>query len=76
MTNNTQSNIQDLTFEQAYAELSDLIDAMESGELPLEQSVATFERGKQLAAHCETLLENAELRVQQLNADGSLSDLG
>lgn len=76
MTNNTQSNIQDLTFEQAYAELSDLIDAMESGELPLEQSVATFERGKQLAAHCEALLENAELRVQQLNADGRFSDLG
>ena len=68
--------ISDLSFETAYAELDGIIARLESGELPLEDAVALYERGRQLAAHCQTLLDGAELRVSQLNDDGTLTPLG
>ena len=55
-----------LTFETAYAELEDIIAQLDSGDLPLEQSVALFERGHRLASVCQSLLDRAELRVSQL----------
>jgi exodeoxyribonuclease VII small subunit len=70
------NDIQSMTFEQAYAELTQIIEQMESGEMALEQSVTLYERGQKLAAHCDKLLEEAELRIQTLNDDGGLSDLG
>lgn len=70
------SHISDLSFETAYAELDDIISRLESGELPLEDAVALYERGRQLAAHCQALLDSAELRVSQLNDDGTLTPLG
>lgn len=69
------SHISDLSFETAYAELDDIISRLESGELPLEDAVALYERGRQLAAHCQALLDSAELRVSQLNDDGTLTPL-
>ncbi len=69
------SHISDLSFETAYAELDDIIARLESGELPLEDAVALYERGRQLAAHCQALLDSAELRVSQLNDDGTLTPL-
>lgn len=69
------SLISDLSFETAYAELDGIITRLESGELPLEDAVALYERGRQLAAHCQTLLDSAELRVSQLNDDGTLTPL-
>jgi exodeoxyribonuclease VII small subunit len=60
---------QHLSFEAAYAELEEIITRLDSGDLPLEDSVALFERGRKLAAHCQSLLDNAELRVSQLLDD-------
>jgi exodeoxyribonuclease VII small subunit len=60
---------QSLSFEAAYAELEEIIARLDSGDLPLEDSVALFERGRKLAAHCQSLLDNAELRVSQLLDD-------
>ncbi|MEO0562181.1 MAG: exodeoxyribonuclease VII small subunit [Chloroflexota bacterium] len=69
-------DISDMNFEDAYAELTSIIDQLESGDLKLEESVTLYERGQQLSAHCEQLLDAADLRVRQLNEDGTLSDLG
>jgi len=69
------STISDLSFEAAYAELDDIIARLERGDLPLEESVALYARGRQLAAHCQALLDSAELRVSQLNDDGTLDPL-
>lgn len=66
----------DLTFEAAYDELETIIARLESGELALAESVALFERGQQLAAHCQQLLDRAELRVNQLTMDGDETNLG
>ncbi len=65
----------DLTFEAAYAELEALIARLDSGELPLEDSVALFERGRKLADYCQSLLDNAELRVSQLLDGGEIAPL-
>lgn len=58
--------ITEMTFEQAYSELAQIVEQMEGGELPLEQSVTLYERGHALAQHCEKLLDNADLRVREL----------
>ncbi|NUM44701.1 MAG: exodeoxyribonuclease VII small subunit [Anaerolineales bacterium] len=55
-----------LSYEQAFAELQAIVTALESNDHPLEQAIALFERGQKLAQHCASLLDHAELRVQQL----------
>lgn len=68
------STISDLSFEAAYAELDAIIAQLERGDLSLEEAVALYARGRQLAAHCQALLDNAELRISQLNDDGSIAE--
>jgi len=62
--------IEKLTFEQAFAELEETVRKLETGGLALEESLALFERGQALAAHCGTQLDQAELKVQQLAPEG------
>lgn len=65
---NTGKNMNELSFEQALAELTALVEKLESGELPLEESVAAFEQGVELSRRCEALLDQAEQRLQVLNS--------
>ena len=58
--------IDEMTFEQAFAELEESVRALERGDLPLEESLALFERGQQLAAYCGKLLDSAELKIEQI----------
>jgi exodeoxyribonuclease VII small subunit len=69
------SDINALSFEAAYAELETIIVKLESGELPLEESVELFDRGRKLSDYCQTLLDKAELRVNQLTGDGRIEPL-
>lgn len=69
------TDINDMSFEQAYAELTDIIDQLEAGELSLADSVLLYERGQSLSARCEQLLASAALHIRQLNADGTEGDL-
>ena len=62
-------------FESAMRELDEVVKAMESGELTLEQSLSRFERGVALVKQCQTTLKTAELRIEQLSADGELTPL-
>ena len=55
-----------LTFEQALAELEQIVARLESGQAPLEDSIRLYERGAALKAHCETRLEAARLRVEKI----------
>lgn len=61
----------DLSFDDALAELQRTIAELESGNLPLERTLALHERGAGLLERCETLLRDAELRMRQLVAKGS-----
>lgn len=61
-----QKNIDDMSFEEALEQLTRLVEKLESGQLPLEESVAAFEQGVQLTRRCEALLDEAEQRLQIL----------
>lgn len=60
------AEIQAMTFEQALAELEQIVARLESGQAPLEDSIRLYERGASLKAHCETRLEAARLRVEKI----------
>lgn len=63
---NTALNTGELSFEQAIDQLGQLVEKLESGELPLEESVAAFEQAVTLSRRCESLLDQAEQRLQVL----------
>jgi exodeoxyribonuclease VII small subunit len=59
-------------FEAAIAELEAVVKRLEEGDLPLEQSLALYERGVQLSRFCHARLEDAERRIEVLNERGKL----
>lgn len=63
--------INKLSFEEAYKQLTDLVQKMESGELPLADSVAAYEHGVKLKAYCEQLLKEAELKIETLKVSNA-----
>jgi exodeoxyribonuclease VII small subunit len=56
------------TYEQLFSRLLAVVERLESGELPLDEALALYEQGSQLTQACQQLLEQAELRVQMLQA--------
>ena len=68
----------ELSFEQALAELEKIVKKMESGELSLEQALATHKRGLELARFCQQRLETAQQQVKVLEGEvlKPLGDLG
>ena len=71
------SAVAGLAFDKALAELQTVVQRLETGGLPLEESIALYERGVALHEHCARLLTDAELRVQRLveQAGGALRTL-
>ena len=67
--------IASLSFEDALAELEQIVKALEGGQQKLEEAIAAYERGAALKRHCETRLAEAEQRVQVIveGEDGVLS---
>lgn len=61
------------SFEAAMAELDDLVEKMENGQLPLEDSINAYQRGTALLKYCDAALKDAEQRVKVLE-DGELVD--
>jgi exodeoxyribonuclease VII small subunit len=59
-------------FEGAIAELESIVKKLEEGDLPLEQSLALYERGVQLSRFCHARLEEAERRIEILTDRGEL----
>ena len=71
---NDKSKEKNLEFEKYLAKLENIIVALEDGELPLNESIKTFEEGVKLTKHCQELLTKAELKIQKLleKDDGTL----
>lgn len=71
----TPAPVADMSFEAAMGELEAIVDKLEKGNVPLEESIAFYERGEALKSHCDNLLKSAELRVEKvrLRADGTPS---
>jgi exodeoxyribonuclease VII small subunit len=69
-----EKKVDALSYEEAYEELEGIVAALEAGEHKLDEALALYERGQALAARCGLLLDEAELKVQQLSANGELTD--
>jgi exodeoxyribonuclease VII small subunit len=65
-------DIKAMSFEQALDALERIVDDLERGEVPLDQSIKIYERGEALKAHCDRLLKAAEDKVEKirLSRDG------
>lgn len=65
----TEKPVEELSYEEALAELEEIVSALEGEQSQLDESIRLFERGQALAAHCGRLLEVAELKVKQVAGD-------
>ena len=61
------NDIEKLSYEEAWRQLEDIISELESGRPSLEKSVDLYEQGQRLSAHCQALLEAAELKIQRVD---------
>ncbi len=62
--------MESLSYEEAFEQLEAAITALQDGKLPLERALQYYEEGMKLAQQCDTLLQKAELSVQQLSVSG------
>ena len=76
MANSNNTEIKTLSFERAIEELESIVRRLEDGKVPLEESVAIYERGEALKRRCEDLLRQAEARVQKITLDASGNPTG
>jgi exodeoxyribonuclease VII small subunit len=71
MADKPNSDIVKLPFERAIEELESIVKRLEDGKVPLEESVAIYERGEALKKRCEELLRQAEARVEKITLDAA-----
>ena len=76
MAENTQPDVRKLSFERALEELESIVKRLEDGKVPLEESVAIYERGESLKRRCEELLRQAEARVEKITLDSTGKPVG
>jgi exodeoxyribonuclease VII small subunit len=70
MADNT-ADVKKMPFERAIEELETIVKRLEEGKVPLEESVAIYERGEALKTRCEELLRQAEARVEKITLGGN-----
>lgn len=66
MADSSTDDIKALSFEAALKELETIVGKLESGQAPLAESIAIYERGEALKARCEALLKEAEMRIEKI----------
>ena len=71
MAESNSTDVKKMPFERAIDELESIVKDLEGGKVPLEQSVALYERGEALKKRCEELLRQAEARVEKITLDAS-----
>ena len=68
MAESTLADVSTLSFEVALKQLEEIVTKLERGDVPLEESIAIYERGEALKKRCEALLAQAEERVEKIRA--------
>jgi exodeoxyribonuclease VII small subunit len=71
MAKESKNDLAELPFEKALAELETIVQRLEKGDVALEESIQIYERGEALKRRCETLLREAEARVEKITRDAS-----
>ncbi len=64
------ADIQKMTFEQALAELENIVTQLEAGDVALEQSIEMYQRGSQLRAFCDEKLNAAQAKIEKITGGG------
>lgn len=68
--NKIPADIQKMSFEEALAELKELVSKLESGEGKLDEAIKSYERGSHLKAHCEAKLQEAQAKIEKITFSG------
>ena len=63
------ADISEMNFEQALGALEEIVQQLESGSVPLDQSIALYEKGEALRKLCQARLDSAQSRIEQIVAD-------
>ena len=66
---NKKSELEKLSFEQAIETLTGIVDRIESGQVPLAESLEQYEKGMALIKHCRGILLDAEKRIEEIGDD-------
>jgi len=72
--NEKKNDIAKLSFEQAIKELTSIVQRIEQGKIPLENSLQQYERGMALIKHCRTILQKAEKRIENISKEETSED--
>lgn len=72
----TDKAVEDMSFEEAMTAFEGIVQQLDSGEVPLEDSIALYERGAALRARCEAKLKEAEEKVALITRDASGTPTG
>ena len=71
MAESGRSGIEGLSFEEALAQLEEIVERLESGEVPLEKSIDLYERGAVLRERCTQKLKDAKMRIERVVEGGA-----
>jgi len=64
-----KDDVSKLTFEQAINQLKGIVDQIEQGEIPLQDSLEQYEKGMALIKHCREILQKAEQRIERISKE-------
>ena len=68
------NDLSKLTFEQAIKQLGNIVQKIEEGEIPLQDSLEQYEKGMALIKHCKGILEKAEKRIEKITKEEDSKD--
>lgn len=74
MAGKNNSQVEKLSFEDAYKQLEETVQKLEDGNLPLAEAISLYQQGMALARQCNLQLDNAELTIKKLAPNGDLVD--
>lgn len=60
------ADVKDMNFEMALKQLEEIVDKLERGDVPLDESIAIYERGEALRNRCDVLLKSAEAKIEKI----------
>ena len=72
--NKKSPDLESFNFEQAIASLTEIVEKIEQGEIPLQDSLEAYEKGMTLIDHCRSILQEAETRIETISKQSSPSE--
>ncbi len=69
MSKTNRQDVEKLTFEQSIVQLKAIVEMIEAGQIPLQDSIEQYEKGMALIKHCRKILQQAEKRIEKISLD-------